>query len=188
MKNLATGEVAFGRAFSAAYIPPQAKYLAIFVVLLLIVLIVFVISRVGQKRRLLLRVEREKRANLAVANELRKGRDNLKRIQDSLTKIDPELALRVREQQNAMDKLLQAVELHPGIYPDKKINSSYWRDQERHNKFMLGLARNLASESENLLKHALSGSLSSVHSSLSDVDREIKNCQNKMYDNQAGRA
>ncbi|CAG37150.1 hypothetical protein [Desulfotalea psychrophila] len=188
MENTATEQVAFSRSFNAYYLLPVIKYLAVLFGVLLLVILFFTMNRAKQRRMVSKAVEHNGTAQLSIAMELKKTRDNLKRVHDVLVENKKiSFAVKVKDQQEELESLLFSIEQHPGLHKDG-VASQDKRKIEKHNKFMQGLVRNLQVQSEKLLKNVNRGNDSSAEVSLNEVANELKNCRNKSYNNVAGRA
>lgn len=188
MENMETGEIAFSRNFGASYIPSLTKYLVTALVLLLCLLLVKSLSRKGKTRSVAKAVSENDAAKLAIANELKKGRDNLKRVHDALVEAEKiKLAIKVKEQQDEVDNLLLSIEQQPAVHPESVTHTTQ-KDQAKQNKFMQGLVRNIQVESEKLLQAVHKGHDEASAECLADLINEIKNSRNKAYNNMAGRA
>lgn len=188
LKNTETDEIAFSRNFGSSYIPPLTKYLATALLTLAVLLLLLRANRQRDKNRVAQAIKEYNEAQLTTANELKKSRDNLQRVHDSLVGAERvALAVKVKEQQGELDNLIFSVEQHPGPHSET-VNRKSGKDQQKHNKFMLGLVRNLGVESEKLLKYVKTNNDMATEATLEVLANEIKNCSNKTYNDTVGRA
>ena len=191
MKSAKNGEYAFSKNFSARYIAPIGWGVVISGLSVLTLVALFLLQR--SRRRILMNdaVKAHAEAQLAIGNEVKKTRDNIKRIQDVfITRGEADHAVRMRDQQNELDRLLQDLEQWPGMHTEtgRREMKQLKKNQKQQNKLMMWLVRNLQVESEKLLKSAERQNASATESALAELTNEIKNCRNRMYNAMTGRA
>ncbi len=187
MDNVETGDIIFAKNFKAQYVSPKGRWIiAGFIAILLIFIFLFGVKK-QKKNKTELFVENDDKAQINFTNELKKAKDNLNRVHDTLVADKHmELSTQVMDANLNLKNLIIKIEQTPGFRSDF-ITSIDKKNMVSTAKSMKGLVKNVLAESEKLYSTVSNKNFSNIESIIDRLQGEIKNCTNRFQERTIGR-